>query len=92
MLTLTNGHKVADITVATTLMSADAVAADPIAFFEMVELAKNPAHRLFGNTGALLERVGIIQAGIMLDDVRAVIDAAFEIQGNAIVKRNPVTS
>lgn len=92
-VTLTNGRKVPDVLLATTLLCADKLAEDPmnvIAFVELIEMANNPAHKPFGNTGRIIEGFGLTQGGVMHDAVRAIIRAAYEINGFDAVKKNPV--
>lgn len=35
----------------------------PIAFYELVEVCREPNHKLFGNTGEILEQYNLLQDG-----------------------------
>lgn len=35
---------------------------NPIAFYELVQLARNPEHQLFGNTGQYLMKTGLMDS------------------------------
>jgi hypothetical protein len=51
----------------------------PIAFYEMVMIARNPSHKPFWNTGAHLARLGILEdGGAMHDATRSVVLASTE--------------
>lgn len=53
----------------------------PIALYEAVCIARNKAHVPFGNTGAPLEDIGLLQQGVMHDATRDVILAATDGEG-----------
>jgi hypothetical protein len=76
---------------------------EPIAFYELVELARNPAHALFGNTGEKLADLALLslpdrnngRPGALLappsmhSSIRAVILSAVEGEGLDMVLGNP---
>jgi hypothetical protein len=51
---------------------------NPIALYEAVEIARDKTHVPFGNTGAVLEKIGLLVHGVMHGAKRAVILAAVE--------------
>jgi hypothetical protein len=52
---LRNGDEVPAVVVTTTMLSLQKLLAEqPIAFFELVEVCRDPLHKLFGNTGSTL--------------------------------------
>jgi hypothetical protein len=61
-----------------------------IAFYEAVMLARNPNHRLFGNTGEKLTSFGILQNGRMHDATREIIVASVEGEGLSMRLRSPL--
>jgi hypothetical protein len=52
------------------------LAANRIAFFELVELARDETHVLWGTTGAVLTECSLLTDGTMHDAVRAVVLAS----------------
>lgn len=62
-VTLKNGGEEADILVAATMMSLRSLIDEaPIAFYELVMKCRDRNHRLFGNTGQVLQRCSLIQS------------------------------
>ena len=52
---------------------------DPMAFYELVQLARNPQHKLWGNTAELLKNLNFIKEdGTMHDSIRNIILSASE--------------
>jgi hypothetical protein len=77
MVTLRTGRIVPEPALVTTLISLEEVAHNPIAFFEIVSLARDPSHRMFGNTKEIAERFGLIDSNnTMHEIVRDIILAA----------------
>jgi hypothetical protein len=56
----------------------------PVALYEAVCIARDKAHVPFGNTGAALEDIGLLQQGVMHDATRDVILAATDGDGGAL--------
>ena len=57
-------------------------ARDPVVFHELVKLARNPRHKLWGDTAELLKNLSFIKEdGIMHDSVRNIVLAASEGDG-----------
>jgi len=54
------------------------MASDPIAFFELSELCKDRSHKLFGNTGEKLSKLGLIQNGTVHGSIRNIVLSAVE--------------
>lgn len=90
---LSNGKEVAAPLVKTTLINAEALEKnDYIAFFELISLAKDPKHSLFPGAQEFLDSFALTCDGVMHDDVRAILDAAYELQGLGITRKNPVAA
>jgi hypothetical protein len=54
----------------------------PVPFVELVSLARNPKHELFGRTGNILREMNFLESGMSLrDDVRLIVLAATEGEG-----------
>lgn len=54
----------------------------PIALYELVMLARDPQHKLFGNSGSILRQLNLIEAdGRIHDSMRTIILAATEGDG-----------
>jgi hypothetical protein len=63
----------------------------PIAFYELVQVCKNPNHKLFGKTGEILGRFAIVQPdGGVHDSIRNIVLSAVEGEDYSIQLTNPV--
>ena len=61
MTILRTGAEVPDSLTPVVMLSLKKLAADdPIALFELVELARDPSHKLFGNTGSTLKELALV--------------------------------
>jgi hypothetical protein len=91
-VTLRSGHVHAAplVAVVTVLLGNLLEDGEPILFYEAVTLARNPAHRLFGNAGEKLEARGILQDGRMHEATREIIVASVEGEGLGMKMRSPI--
>ena len=80
---LRTGREVPDGLVQPVLLSLGLLAEhSPVALYELAMLARDPWHRLFGNTGQLLTELGLVdQAGKLHDATRDVVLATVEGDG-----------
>ena len=80
LVKLRTGARVFEVMVtAITISLKELLKANFVAFYEAVEVARNPGHRLFGNTGTVLCERGLLQEdGQMHDNIRAIILASVE--------------
>lgn len=79
---LKNGAEEAKSGVAVVMMSLEnLVQTNPIAAYELVEVCKNPAHKLFGNAGDILNGLGLLDSGHVHSSVKNVVLSAFEGEG-----------
>ena len=78
IVTLTSGAQVPRPALVATLMNAEELAVtNPIAFYELVQAARNPDHQMFGNTGEVVAKWGMgDSAGGVNSTVCEVIAAA----------------
>jgi hypothetical protein len=82
---LRTGEMVASVTVTATMLSLEGLlAADPIAFYECVEMARRPSHLPLVSPDVVIENHGLLQDGRMHDEVRKVILAATEGEGTEL--------
>jgi len=92
MVKLKNGSEVPKPVVVTTMMSLEALMEkNPIAFYELVEKARNPKHPMFGNTQDVVAKWALIDlSGVIHSAVRDVILSA--VSGDELDMRlgNPV--
>jgi hypothetical protein len=81
---LKNGATVPEVLVSPTMIALEGLlSANPVAFYELTELARDETHELFGNTGEVLESFGLIQRrnavlGKIHDAVRDIVISATE--------------
>lgn len=74
LVALKNGTSEPRPLVATTLLALQSMMhRDPVAFYEAVQIARNPAHTAFGNAGEKIEGYGLLQGGTMHASVRNII-------------------
>lgn len=57
---------------------------NPIAFYEVVMLARNPNHKMFGNTAAILEGLKLLVAGRLDNSTRDIILASVDGEGTSM--------
>ncbi|AEV86677.1 hypothetical protein ACWT_5660 [Actinoplanes sp. SE50] len=55
------------------------------AVYELVGMARVPGHQPAGMSGAVLERIGLLQNGLLHQDTAAVVDAMFDAEGTSVV-------
>ena len=64
---------------------------NPIAFYELVQISRNPKHKLLGNTGDILRDLALIEAnGQPCDATRLIVLAATEGEGLALKLVQPI--
>lgn len=90
---LRNGSEVPKPAVITCLIALrNLMANNPIAFFELVEKARNPHHRLFGNSGEVLRSLALIERdGDLHNTTRDVVLSAISGEGLAMRLGDPFT-
>lgn len=91
-LKLRNGAEEAKpLVVVTQTILSNLMDNDPIAFYELVMKARNPAHKIFGNVGEILRKRALLENGDrMHDSMRNIIVSAVEGEGLDMVLRSPV--
>jgi hypothetical protein len=92
---LRNGDEVARPLVLTTMITLQALYADPlevITLYELNEVATRPGHRPFGNTGDKLHALGLLESpgGGMHDAVRSIVLSALHFDGDSYGLTSPV--
>jgi len=89
---LKNGSEEAGAMVGVVMMSLrKLVETNPIAFYELAMLSRNPHHELFGNTGKALSKLALLSAdGHVHNSIRNVVISAVEGDGMDMVLRSPV--
>lgn len=89
---LRTGVHVPNILVATTTLALRHLyeAGHGVALYELAELAKNPAHELFGNADKVLDRAGLTQGGVLHAAVRDIVLASFDGEGLDLTLVNPL--
>ena len=93
MLTLKNGSEVAEPVVITTMMSLEALMnSNPIAFYELVEKARDSRHQMFGNTRQVVEKTALMNGGSIHDTVKDVILSAVSGKDLEMSLGSPVDS
>lgn len=92
MVKLKGGAEVARaILITVTIRLENLMAKNPIGFYELVQLARNPKHKLFGNTRGDLANLALVDDdGIMHEEVRKVILASVEGDDLKMTLVNPV--
>lgn len=79
LIALKNGSSEPSPLVASTLLSLRSMMLqEPIAFYEAVQIARNPSHVPFGNAAEKIDAYGLLQGGRMHESVRNIIQAAVE--------------
>ncbi len=88
---LRNGNEEAKAAVTVVMMSLRAlIDTNPIAFYELVMLSRDPEHIPFGNSGEILSRFALINNGKVHDTIRNIVVSAVEGDGFDMVLRSPV--
>jgi len=92
LVELRTGAKVFEATlVAITVSLEDLLRANFTAFYELVEIARNPNHKPFGNAVTVLHERGLLdEDGQMHDTIRDVVLASAEGEGTRLCLVNPV--
>lgn len=91
LIELKNGSKEAEMVIRTTFMSMqDLFKKDPIALYELNELAKNPDHKIFGDKKEVLENAGLLQMGVLHDVTRNIVLSSHEGEGLKTKFSSPV--
>jgi GTPase Era involved in 16S rRNA processing len=92
-VTLRTGKEVPEAMVQVTMMSLRLLMeSDTVAFYELVMLARNPQHELWGGTGDRLEELSLASDGKLHDITRDVILAATEGEELGLRLVNPVVA
>jgi hypothetical protein len=87
---LKNGSEEHDGLVGVTMMSIRQLTkTHPIAFYELVMLARDPKHKLFGNTDEPLNALSLITNGQIHDSIRNIILSAVEGEGREMTLGSP---
>jgi hypothetical protein len=91
MTVLRTGAEVPDgITRAVLLSLKRLMTKNPVALFELAELARDPSHRLAGGAGTVLRDLSLAdEGGNLHDSVRAVVLAAVDGEGTGMYLRSP---
>ena len=95
---LKNGSEELDVLVSATMLSLRTLMQEnPIAAFELVELCRDPAHKLFGNTRSDLEALSLVGRTadpdgppIVHDSIRHIVLSAAEGEGLELTFGNPL--
>jgi hypothetical protein len=92
MLKLKNGSEEAEPLVRVTMFSLKQLfETKPIVAYELRELCKNSAHKLFGNSGDDLKALSLVQSdGRVHDSIRNIVLSAFDGEGLAMCMISPV--
>jgi len=92
MTTLKNGTEEAEPLVTITMMCLrDLMGSDPLAVYELVMLARDRNHELFGNARQRLEARSLVQHdGRMHDSIRNIVLSAASGDGLDMVLQSPV--
>ena len=91
-LILRTGEEVPAALVSVVMISLEALMKqNPVAFYELVQISRNPGHKLFGNTSKVLQQFALIEAdGQPCDATRLIVLAATEGEGLALKLVQPV--
>ncbi len=91
-LILRTGEEVPTPLVGTVMLALETlIEKNPIAFYELVQISRNPKHKLFGNTGDILSNLALIDAnGQPCDATRLIVLAATEGEGLALKLVQPI--
>jgi len=88
---LKNGSEELDGLVGVTMMSIRKLTeTHPIAFYELVMLARDPKHKLFGNTSQILSNLALVTNGQVHDSIRNIVLSAVEGSGMDMTLGSPV--
>jgi hypothetical protein len=88
---LKNGAEEAEVLVRVVMLSlGNLMEQNPIVFYELVQLCKNREHKLFGNTGEILEKLRLVENGEIHDSIRNVVLSAVEGDGLNIRLTSPL--
>ncbi len=92
VLKLRNGSEEAPPLVSVTMVSLERLFQEkPIVAYELRELCKNPAHKLFGKAGDDLKALNLVQPdGRVHDSIRNIVLSAFEGEGLEMHMVSPV--
>lgn len=63
---------------------------NPIAFYELVMLARDPSHDMWPGTSEILEQRQLITRGHMHDSIRNIVVSAVEGEGMEMVLTSPI--
>ena len=91
---LKNGSKEASSLVTVTMMNLrKLIESEPIAFFELVSMARDSTHKPFGNTNEVLQRFGLLDTNnCMHDSIKNIILSASTGGGLDMMLDNPIVS
>ena len=91
-LTLKNGTVEARVVVTSTMMNLEALLTEnPIAFYELVQVCRNPEHRIFSQVQVKsLEELGLLSSGKVHNSIKNVVLSAVEGNGLDMTLGNPV--
>lgn len=91
-LSLKNGSQEAKAIVVVTMMALrQLVQQHPIAFYELVTVSRDPAHKLFGNNGAILAKFHLAsESGHVHNSIRNIVISAVEGNDLDMVLRSPL--
>lgn len=88
---LRNGfEEQAALVTATVMMLESLLQNDAIGFYELVMLARNPKHNLWGNYKEKLTKAGILSGGQMYDSIRNIIQSAVVGEDLEMMITNPL--
>lgn len=88
---LKNGAEEADIAVKVTMMSLNMLMeTNPIAAYELVQICKNPNHKMFGNTEEVLVDLSLLSEDGVHSVIKNVVMSAFEGEGLDMCLTSPL--
>lgn len=94
IVTLHTGVEVHQSVLRTTTLAVNTLAEKPenfIPLYELIQLASNPAHTLFGQTRNVLKNIGLLDAdGRLHGDTAEVIRAGYVVEGFSVHAVNPL--
>lgn len=92
VVTLKNGSEEHKALVVTTMMSLKSLFNEnPLAFYELVQICKNPSHSIFSPVQLkALESLGLVSGGIVHFSVRNIVLSAVEGEGMEMTIGSPV--
>ena len=91
---LKNGAEEAQPVVTVAMMSLNRLIQDnPIAFYEMVQVCRDPNHQPFGNTALILKDLSLMEeSGQVHDSLRNIVLSATEGDGLDLTLVSPIPS